>query len=72
MVFCFFFLKKGVCPLENGRMILFLFSYCLENRVLFMGYVLLEVCPLPSPKASLLRAAYAFRVVLDRYVAEMH
>ena len=28
--------------------------------------------PLPSPKASLFRPAYAFRVVLDRYVTEMH
>ena len=69
--FFFFFFENGFCFLENGRMI-FVSVFFLENRVLFMVYVLLEVCPLPSPKASIFRTAYAFRVVLNRYVTEMH
>ena len=48
----FFFLKKGFCFLENGRMIF-------VSVFFFFGKSGIEVFPLPSPKASIFRTAYA-------------
>ena len=72
MFFFFFFLKKGFCFLENGRVIFVsVFFFFWKSGIVHWVCFTLSF-PLPSPKASIFRPAYAFRVVLDRYVTEMH